>query len=316
MQMNFEGLWKVVLGGVLFAVSTVSVASAQRLAFAQNDDGLLHFAVALGFPVAQAAMKGVAPRALQITAAEVITGESSGVMHLEIWSHDVVNNRPLASLGASQNWTMTRVNCWQGAQFNQPVSLSAGQEFWLVWWTTMFCQASFSSAAPNTDYCYSSNGGFTWQQPAPGVNYSQACKYRLYEAGNVGTTQFYGVGKPGTGGLVPTIGICGWPAIGNPLDVTLDLAARRVPAVLFAGTQWNAPLGPVGTLLVLPLVDFTVPTVSLSTPAPIAGVATQSVFIPLDPSLRGAQVALQWWIFDNGAVENLTHSNAALVAIG
>lgn len=299
------------LGGAITAP-----LDAQRLAYALNDDGLLAGSTALGWPVAQAAFKGVAPRALQVTAAQVLTGESSGQMRIELWSHDPVGNRPLASLGAGGAWTMTRVNCWQGASFAQPVALSAGQEYWLVWWTTMFCQASFSSAAPNTDYCFSADGGFSWQQSAPGVNYSQACKFRLYEAGNVGTTLLYGTGKPGTGGLVPAIAVSGWPAIGNPLDVTLDLAARRVPAVLFAGSQWNAPLGPVGTLLVLPVLDFAATTVSIVSPAPIAGAATLSFPVPLDPTLRGGQVALQWWVLDAGAVESLTHSEGALVTIG
>lgn len=289
---------------------------AQRLAHAANDDGLLEGSTALGFPVAQAAMKGVAPRALLVTAAEVLTGESSGSMRLEIWTHDPVLNRPGTSLGASASWSMTRVNCWQGAGFPQPVALAAGQEFWVVWWTTMFCQASFSTAAPNLDYCYSADGGFTWQQQASGVNWSRACKYRLYEAGNVGTVQLYGAGKPGTGGLVPAIGVCGYPAIGNPLDLTLDLAARRVPAVLLVGTAWNAPLGPLGTLLVQPVAELPATTASIFSPAPLAGAATLGVLVPFDPTLRGAQVALQWWVLDAGAIESLSHSEGALVTVG
>ncbi|MBL8899074.1 MAG: hypothetical protein JNM84_15650 [Planctomycetes bacterium] len=304
------------LSAALFAAALAAPASAQRLAYAVNDDGLLNGSLALGWPVAQAAMKGVAPRALQVTAAQVITGESSGAMHLEIWTHDPALNRPGTSLGATASWNLTRVNCWQGASFAQPVALAAGQEFWLVWWTTMFCQASFSSAPANVDYCYSADGGFTWQQSAPGVNYTQACKYRLYEAGNVGTTQLYGAGKPGTGGLVPAIGVCGFPAIGNPLDVTLDLAARRAPAILLVGSQWNAPLGPAGTLLVIPVGQIPVTTGSIFSPAPLSGAATLSFAVPFDPTLRGAPVALQWWILDAGAVESLAHSDGALVTLG
>lgn len=304
------------LAATLLLTALGTPLAAQHLALAVNDDGLLEESVALGWPVAQAAFKGVAPRALQVVAGEVLTGESSGAMHLEIWTHDPVGNRPGVALGASANWNLTRVNCWQGERFGQPVALAAGQEFWLVWWTTMFCQASFSTAPANGEYCFSADGGFSWQQSAPGVNYARSCKFRLYEAGSVGTIATYGTGKPGSGGLVPTIGVCGYPALGNPLDLTLDLAARRAPAVLLVGTQTNLPLGSTGTLLVQPLVQFPLTTGSIFSPAPLAGAATLAVRIPLDPTLRGAPVALQWWVLDAAAVDGLSHSDGALVTAG
>src|SRR5687767_1979007 len=50
----------------------------QSLCHAVNDDDLYDTSIALGFPVAQAAFKGVAAGNMSVVAAEVFTGESSG----------------------------------------------------------------------------------------------------------------------------------------------------------------------------------------------------------------------------------------------
>jgi hypothetical protein len=288
---------------------------SQSLCHAVNDDDQYDTSIALGFPVAQAGFKGVAAGNLAVVAAEVFTGESSGTMRLAIWSHDPANNRPLALLGTAGSWTMTRVNCWQGAVLGQPVQLTQGQHFWLVWDTTMFCQASFSTAPANVDYCYSANGGASWQQQAPGVPYRQPAKYRLYCAGTSGSVALYGTGKAGTGALVPAAGVTGWPAPGNPIDVTLDLAARRVPALLLVGPRQALNVG-VGTALVFPpIVVLPVVTGSIFTPAPIAGFAGVTLRIPPDASLRGVKVGFQWWVVDAGAMDGLSHSDGAEVTI-
>ncbi len=287
----------------------------QSLCHAVNDDDRYDTSIALGFPVAQAAFKGVAAANMSVVAAEVFTGESSGTMRLTLWSHDAVNNRPLAPLGTAGSWTMTRVDCWQGAVLGQPVQLAQGQHFWLVWDTTMFCQASFSTVAANVDYCYSANGGGSWQQQAPGMPYRQPAKYRLYCGGTSGTVTAYGSGKAGTGALVPVAAVTGWPAPGNPIDVTVDLAARRVPAMALIGPRQMLNVG-VGTVLVFPpLVVLPIITLSIVTPAPIAGFAGVTLRIPPDASLRGVKVGFQWWVVDAGAADGLAHSNGAEVTI-
>ncbi|MCB9892139.1 MAG: hypothetical protein H6833_10865 [Planctomycetes bacterium] len=289
-------------------------ALGQQQCYSVNDDGTFNNGSALGWPVAKAAFKGTAPTNLLIVGAEVFTGESPGTMGVTLWSHDTGNDRPATQLGTPGTWSSRNANCWQGALFPQPIPLAAGQTFWLAWDTTMFCQASFGAGAANVDYCYSADGGNSWQQSAPGVPYQQACKYRLLCAGPTGTVTRYGQGKPGYNQLTPSVDVCSWPARGNRIDLLLENAAPRVPAVLLLGAQAMLPIG-VGTLLATPDVQLPL-TTSYIVSGGLVGYANVQLPIPLDPTLAGASAAFQWWILDTAANDSLAHSDGILVTIG
>ena len=65
---------------------------------------------------------------------EVYTGELAAPNAISIWSTDGgLPPKPLAPIAYSNNFTTTVAKGWQGANLLSPVSVTAGNEYWVVW---------------------------------------------------------------------------------------------------------------------------------------------------------------------------------------
>ncbi|NJL29777.1 MAG: DUF4082 domain-containing protein [Thermoanaerobaculia bacterium] len=73
-----------------------------------------------------------------ISRLEFYTGEDTGPDAVGIWSNDpnVVPNKPLAPLGYSNPFPLNTAKGWQGADLLTPVTVTAGQLYWVVWQTS------------------------------------------------------------------------------------------------------------------------------------------------------------------------------------
>jgi hypothetical protein len=113
---------------------------------------------------------------------------------------------------------------------------------------------------------------------------------------------------------VPTIGLQGWPAIGSPIDVWLDNAARNALALLVLGLPipTGVPLGFVD-LWVTPDLILTVTTKTHTNP--LSGGLGYTVFVPNTPSAIGFPLSFQWGVFDVAALDSFSHTGGATALI-
>jgi hypothetical protein len=127
------------------------------------------------------------------------------------------------------------------------------------------------------------------------------------------TTTTYGAGTAGQYGA-PTIALSGWPALGSPIDVLLDGAARLTPAVLVIGTPipTGVPLGWV-TAWTTPDVLLTVTTRAQSNPT--SGGWCQTFFVPNTPAAVGFPLSFQYGVFDPLAADGFSHTGGATAVV-
>lgn len=296
------------LPSVTLLLALAAPTAAQRLALAINDDDTFNPGSAIGWPSSTVAMRFSPTAPFAANAAEVFTGNGTGSNRLAIWSHDVANDRPMAPLAPAASWSMVPARCWQGAAFATPIQLLAGTTYWLVWDVVNFSQNSVSATTvtPNVDVRVSSNGGASWHAAV-----TWAAKLRVHEFQPTGTLNAYGTAKPGQYGN-PTIGVSGWPTVGNPLDVWVDDTAVATPCLLLVGTPTNLPL-PIGTAWVDPAVTYFLRTLYRTTPA-FRGSATHTFRVPNHPAAVGLPLSFQWGVLDPAAVDGLSHT-AAVTAL-
>lgn len=299
------------LAHVLALAALALPAAAQQLWFSQNDNGS-YGNYAAGWPAAVIAFRFTAQSTATIVAAEVFTGNQTPAQHsVEIVMHDPVTGLPGSSVGQPGSWTTTHARCWQGAVFAQPASVVQGTDYWLVWRVGgMFPQHSLSAdgnpANVITEMRVSDGSSWFAQSMSAG-------KFRLFAAYAAGTTSVFGVGKAGQYG-VPTIGLSGWPARNSPIDVWLDGAARRQPAVLFLGLPipTGVPL-PFATIYTTSQASLLVTTESLT--SPLAGGVSLTLFVPNVPGVVGYPLSLQWAVLDSLAADGFSHTGGATARI-
>lgn len=286
-------------------------AMAQQLWFAQNDNAS-YGSYAAGWPASVIAFRFTAPSNASIAEAEVFTGNQTPAPHsVEIRTVDPVTGLPAALLGQPGTWTSTHARCWQGAVLATPANVSMGQDYYLVWHTGgMFPQHSLSDDNYPGNVLVETHisDGSSWHAQAM-LN----AKFRLFSVYPAGTVQAFGTGKPGQYGI-PGIGITGWPAIASPLDVWLDNAARRQPALLLLGSPIpsGVPL-PFATIYSSTAATILVTTELLSSPT--SGGASLTLRVPNLAGLAGLQLALQWVVYDPMAADSLSHSSAVTATI-
>jgi hypothetical protein len=285
-------------------------AAAQQLWFAQNDD-TTYGSFAVGWPASVLGFRFTAPGNATITGAQVFTGNTAPSPHtLELRAHDGITGLPGALLGPAGTWTTLHTRCWQGPTL-QPVALTGGQDYWLVWRVTgMFPQHSVSAdSATNTLSEVRVSDGNSWHAQA-----TLAAKFRLFSDYPPGFTIQYGTAKPGTYGD-PTMGLSGWPAVGNPLDLWLDNCVRRQPAFLLFGSAVFAGIAlPIGiSWTTVDQAIFIPQTVTQS--SPFVGGATLTLMVPNDPWFAGQSVAFQWAILDPVAADGIAHTDAVLAVL-
>jgi hypothetical protein len=227
---------------------------------------------------------------------------------MAVWTHDAANDRPAANASGDGAFTQCSVISWQGAVLPTPVSVTQGQVFWLVWGMPNSSRTPLSTN-PNGDIPYrgSFDGGLTWNGQNNGATPWPARPYkiRLFCPHPTSPVQSVGNGKAGTGG-VPVIHVSGWPAPGNELDVDLKQAAPASPAVLALGTHAQFQIPGLADVYVNPIV-----TVLLTTSGTV-GRGTGTAWLPLrlpGSGAAGFPLALQWFILDPMAVNNLAHTS-------
>ncbi|MEQ1634907.1 MAG: hypothetical protein ABL997_21180 [Planctomycetota bacterium] len=294
------------LAALLFSLVATEL-DAQQLWHSQNDN-TTWAGYAVGWPASVLAFRFTAPSNANIAAAQVFTGNAAPAPHtLELRTHDTVTGLPGALLGAPGTWTTEHVRCWQGPLLPQTVALTGGQDYWLVWRVTgMFHQHSISADTTpgNVLSEVRISDGNTWHAQA-----TMAAKFRLFTTHAVGVAVPFGTAKPGTYGD-PTIGSTTWPAIGSTLDLWLDNAVRRQPAILFLGS-------PIPTGIAIPGIGTTWTTADVSwfvltstQSSPFVGGATLSLTVPDDPGLVNVPFAFQWAILDPLAADGIAHTAA------
>jgi hypothetical protein len=301
----------------LVLLALLTPVSAQAVIEHSNFDGpLFADAVSMGGPNLLVAFKTTMPATVVATRVEIFTGEGSGSNTIAIWSHDPVNNQPLASLGTG-TWTMGNTNTWQGAPLPAPVVLTTGQEVWLVWGPVNGSQASVQGTGAGAQPQRGSfDGGLTWNGPFQ----SNQWKFRIW-SGPAGHYEIYGAGCQGTAGT-PRGGWSGMPMAGGSFDVTLERAPANTVAALILGdsnTVWN------GTPLPLSLASLGAPNcsllaslvVSLTTTVDSAGRAVMPIPLPANPALAGLQFFDQWFVLDLAANPfGFTFSNGGVATVG
>ncbi|HKB15619.1 MAG TPA: integrin alpha, partial [Planctomycetota bacterium] len=131
----------------------------------------------------------------------------------------------------------------------------------------------------------------------------------------------FGSGCAGTGGFVPTISTFGGnPTLGNAaFGISIARGPGVAPALLFLASLPD----PVGVpVLGCPIhvagvvIPFPVPVLlGGAAAAPGEGFRLLGLGIPLDPSLSGAQVHLQWIVVDPGSANGLFSATGALTVV-
>lgn len=299
---------RLALAALLLATGSLP---AQQLLDARNDNPS-YGSYAVGWPSNVIAFRFTAPANTTLAAAQVFTGNQAPATHsLEIRTRDAITGLPSALVGLPGAWTTSHARCWQGATFAQGAPLQAGQDYFLVWRVQgMFPQHSVSADTEPANVLVETrySDGNTWhatgQVPA---------KFRLFVAYAAGPISAYGTGKPGQYGN-PTIGVSGWPALGTPIDVWLDDAARNVLAVLVLGVPIPGGVS-VGFADVFVTPDVLVALVTKSHTSPFVGGANFSLYVPNDPTWVGFPLSFQWGVFDPLAVDGFAHSSAATALV-
>ena len=303
---------------LLLAATTASLSlSAQaQIVHANFDTPTFDDGVSMGGPNLLFAIKTQAPTVLAATRVEVWTGEQSGTNTISLWSHDAINNRPLAPLGTG-SWSMGRVNGWQGAPLATPVVLNANEDVWVVWGCQNGAQAPADGPGPGAQqYRGSFDGGASWNGPFTG----QQWKFRIW-TGFAGHYEVYGPGCNGSRGT-PQLGWYGMPLAGTSFDVHLDRGAANSFAVLSFGTSNT---NENGTPLPYSLAGLGAPNCSVQAsllvtafaPTNATGHAQMVTSLPNDPTLAGFLFFNQWFCLDTAAnALGLSTSNAGAATIG
>lgn len=294
---------------VLSLLASQAPLRAQQLWHSQNDNNT-YGNLAVGWPAAVLGFRFTAPSAATVTAAQVFTGNATPDLHtLELRAHDPVTGLPGALLGPAGSWNLQHTRSFQGVLLPQPIALAGGQDYWLVWRVQgMFPQHSVAADSPsNTLSEVRVNDGTSWFAVS-----NLAAKFRLFTQHAYGTSTTFGVGKPGQYG-VPSIAASAWPAVGSPLDITIDNCARRQPSLLLLGLPIPSgiPIG-IGTLYTTADTSLFLTTNLQST---FNGGAAMTFFVPNDPGLANVPVAFQWAVVDPVAADGLSHTAGLQVVL-
>lgn len=295
-----------------FVLLVAAAIPAQQLVDSRNDN-LSYGSYAVGWPSSVIAFRFTATQTTSLGAAQIFTGNSTPASHsLEIRTVDAVTGNPAVLLGQAGTWTTTHTRCWQGAVFAQPAAVVAGQDYFLVWRVQgMFPQHSVSADTEPTNVMVETrySDGATWHTTT-----QTAGKFRLYaDGGAPGTNSTYGAGKPGQYG-VPTIGLEGWPALGNPVDVWLDNSARNAIAILVVG--FPIPGGaPIGIVDLYATPEILVAFVTKTHTSPLCGGFSATFSVPNDPTYHALPLSFQWVVVDALAVDSFSHTGGATAYI-
>ncbi|MBK8096294.1 MAG: hypothetical protein IPK26_04260 [Planctomycetes bacterium] len=277
------------------------LAGQATICHALNDNLNFDNNSSMGGPNLLLAIQTTAPVALTATRIEVFTGEQTGSNSIALWTHDPVGNRPLLSLG-SGSWSMSRINGWQGANLATPISIAAGQTFWVVWSPINGAQASHQGGTGGPVYRGSFDGGASWNGPFQSIQW----KFRIWCGGPVGHYETFGAGCRLSTRTTPELGWFGLPRTGSSFQVLLERGLASSFALLTIGdsdTTWAgnalpfslASFGAAGCNVLASVGE------SLFTPTDVTGQAVLTLNVPMSASLLGLQFYDQWFVHDPAA---------------
>lgn len=248
--------------------------------------------------------------AIQITAAstytatriEFFTGNSTGLNSVSLWTHDAVTNTPQAMLGQG-SWMMAWNRTWQGANLTQPVTLTQGQTYWLMWAPINGAQSSIeTNSGGSLLYRGSFNNGGTWNGPFMGPQW----KLRIY-CGAPGHYEVFGTGCAGVTRTIPRLGFWGIPTVGASSQILLTGGVPNDFALLVVGDS-NTASGPnplpfdLGALGAPGCLLRAAPVATVFTPTDaVTGEAVLSLAIPPNGALAGLRFYNQWFVHDAAA---------------
>ncbi len=286
---------------LLCALSTLTAQSS--ICHSLSNNTVFDNNTSMGGPGILVGIRQHAAAQLVATRAEIWTGEQSGTNSIGIWSHDAVNDRPLANLG-SASWSMSPVNGWQGATFASPVTIPANGDFWLVWAPIRNAQSSIQTTpfVGGPTYRASLDNGQNWNGPFTNTLW----KLRIFCGGRPGHYEVFGTGCVGSNRQRPVLGFFNVPTIGQSTVFMLDKARGSSSAALVIGasnTIWGAaplPFDMTGlgapTCNLLASLDLLV-----STPTDVTGQANLPITVPGVTALVGRLLYNQWLVLDPGA---------------
>lgn len=175
--MNPRFLFGLLAGSVFATV----LAAQTPPCIAQNDGNNNSSGNLTAFSFAGANGRGwqfTAPQSTTLLAAELFTGNSfltnKGYMTLEVWDTNFIFQPGQRLGGGTFESDGALGHEWHGANFDQPVSVTAGQTYWLVWWEPGFSEMP-DEPGGTTATTVNWQGG-TWVTQAT----SQAPKWRAY----------------------------------------------------------------------------------------------------------------------------------------
>lgn len=289
------------LAAVLLGAASL-VAQASSICQADFDNPTYDPAVSMGGPNLLLAIKTQATGTYAATRVEMFTGNGSGLNSVALWSHDPVNNRPLAPI-ASGSWNMTTIRGWQGANLTPPVFMTTGTDFWVVWGCINGSQASTAgNGAGAQPYRGSFDGGASWNGPFT----SRQWKFRIWCDGPPGQHEVFGTSCSGATRIRPILGWSGIPNLGSTLTVLLDRAPANSFAILalgdsntnYQGNPLPFPLDPLGA----PACSVqAAPSSTFFVPVDGVGQASMPINLPRNPLLAGLRFYEQWLVLDAGA---------------
>ena len=279
---------------LLMACSIVLLATAPGFAQwcdGRNTGGIFQDNSSMGGPNLLLAMRYDAPLDIVVSRIEIFTGESTGTNTVGIWTHDPVNNSPIAAV-ATGSWSMSTINGWQGADLSAPVLLPSGTTWWVVWAPINGSQSNFQAPNTGTPVAYrgSFDGGNSWNGP-----FSDPVKFRLYcSAGWPGafTTSL----TANANGTV-TLAVTGAPpaafqgytlisaTVSQPVGtapifgIVVDALTLQIAFVLAPIAQPGNPLHWLATPGLFPEVPFTIPASAVTA---LAGLTWDFVTVTFD----------------------------------
>jgi hypothetical protein len=285
-----------------FALLMASLTGQATICKADFDNFNFDNNSSMGGPNLMLGIQTTAATAIAATRIEVFTGEQQGINSIALYTHDALGNRPGVSLG-SASWSMSRINGWQGANLTTPISIAAGQTFWVVWSPINGAQSSHQGAAVGGQpYRGSFDGGASWNGPFQ----SYGWKFRIYCGGPLGHYETFGTGCSGSSRTRPELGWFGLPTIGSQFNVHLERALPSSFALLTIGDSdatWNgnalplslAPVGASGCDVLASVAE------TVFTPIDVTGQAVVTLTLPPTASLIGFQFFDQWFVHDANA---------------
>ncbi|MCA8975215.1 MAG: hypothetical protein KDC98_10865, partial [Planctomycetes bacterium] len=125
----------------------------------------------------------------------------------------------------------------------------------------------------------------------------------------------YGAGKPGAGGIAPTLRGLGLAALGQTVDYRLEHGLGAAPGLLVLGLRRATVPVLGGTLLVDPLAHQWF-VLAGPTWVPAAGWVSLPTTFPAVPALIGTGIFAQGFVFDAAATFGLAMSDGLEIWIG